>query len=80
MTNAHINMTAPMAQQSPSTKAVYVCDTQPITAVGIRALLGDHSALSFRVRRFSFRRIRFRAWESRHRSVDRQSVRGHSDL
>ena len=28
-------------------KAVCVCDTQPVTAVGIRTLLGDHEALSF---------------------------------
>jgi DNA-binding NarL/FixJ family response regulator len=46
MTNSDLNMTVPIAPpSSSSTKAVCVCDTQPVTGVAIRTLLGGHAAL-----------------------------------
>jgi two-component system, NarL family, nitrate/nitrite response regulator NarL len=47
MTNVSFDTAAPIAPLSSLVKTVYVCDTQPLTPVGIRALLGDHAELSF---------------------------------
>ena len=49
MTTANLNTNRPTGPQSSSSSmcAVCVCDTQPITAIGIRTLLNNHGALSF---------------------------------
>ena len=47
MTNATFNPVAPLASLSSPLQTICVCDTQPVIAVGIKALFGDHAELCF---------------------------------